>query len=133
MRLRSCIIAAALALASIVAGPLVASERSQPYSDADFKAAQQAGEPILVDVAASWCPTCKRQAEVLNGLFEQGRFEDLTVFEVDYDDQKDVVRAFRAPRQSTLIVYRGKEETGRAVAITAEDDIAALLETAYGQ
>ena len=131
--MRSSLLAAALVLATVVAGPVFASERGQPYSDADFKAAQKAGEPILVDVTASWCPTCKRQGEVLSGLFEQGRFEDLTVFEVNYDDQKEAVRAFRAPRQSTLVVYRGEEETGRAVAITTEDDIAELIETAYSE
>jgi thioredoxin 1 len=127
--LRTLAVSALTALA--LGAPSFASDRAQPYSEDAFEAAQRAGEPILVDVTASWCPTCARQGEILDTLLENADFSDLTVFEVDFDDQKDAVRAFRAPRQSTLVVFRGEQETGRAVAITSEGDIEALLRTAY--
>ena len=94
---------------------------------------QAEGHPILIDISASWCPTCARQHMVLSEIFESGQFPDLVVISVDYDDQRGVVRKFRAPRQSTLIVYRGDQETGRAVAITSRRDIEALLTTAYAE
>ena len=32
----------------------------RPYEAGAFAAAQEAGKPILIDVTASWCPTCAR-------------------------------------------------------------------------
>lgn len=52
---------------------------------------------------------------------------DLIIFRVDFDNQKDVVRQFRAQRQSTLIAYRGREETGRNVGVTAYFEIDRLM------
>jgi thiol-disulfide isomerase/thioredoxin len=34
----------------------------KPFTAAAFEAAQASGKPILIDVSASWCPTCKAQA-----------------------------------------------------------------------
>lgn len=114
-----------------VSAPAFAAERAKPFTPEAFKAAQAANEPILIDVWAWWCPTCKRQGEVLDALLKNEKFADMTVFKVDYDKQKDIVRDFRAPRQSTLIVFKGETETGRAIAITAESEIEALLASAY--
>lgn len=108
-----------------------AAERAKPFTQEAFKAAQAANEPILVDVWASWCSTCRQQGKVLDALLKDEKFADFVVFRVDYDKQKDIVRAFRAPRQSTLIVFKGTNETGRAIAITAESEIATLLSSAY--
>jgi thioredoxin 1 len=92
-----------------------------------FKAAQQAGKPILVAIHASWCPTCKAQDPILGALIEQPKFKDLVYFVVDFDKQKDAVRYFGARMQSTLIAFKGERETGRSVGDTQRASIAALL------
>ncbi|MFN3835610.1 MAG: thioredoxin family protein [Glycocaulis sp.] len=104
---------------------------NEPFTPEAFSAAQAQNKPILVEVAADWCPTCRRQGAVIGSLQDEQRFDGLAVFRVDYDDQRDVARQFRATTQSTLIVFRGEEETGRAAGITSESDIAALIATAY--
>ena len=43
-----------------------------------------------------------------------GLISELTVFDIDFDTQKDAVRAFGARMQSTLIVFKGGVEVGRA-------------------
>ena len=108
-----------------------AAELSLPYTSETFEAMQADGRPILIDISASWCPTCARQHAVLGEIFDEGLFPDMVVITVDFDSQRQVVREFRTMRQSTLIVYRGDVETGRAIAITSRDDIEALLATAY--
>ena len=60
----------------------------------------------------------------------QPKFEDLQVFEVDFDGQKDLVRSFRAQMQSTLITFKGEQEVGRSVGDTRRDSIEALLDKA---
>lgn len=97
------------------------------FTDDAFAAAQQAGKPILVDVNASWCPTCARQRPILDKFEHSAELGDLTVFTVDFDSQKDVLREFNVQQQSTLIVFNGKMEKGRATGITDPDEIHALL------
>jgi thioredoxin 1 len=99
-----------------------------PYSDAAFKAAQAAGQPILVEVHADWCPTCKAQTPIIGKLAADPKFKDLKIFRVDFDAMKPTVKAFGAQMQSTLIVFKGATEAGRSVGDTKEASIAALLD-----
>lgn len=101
-----------------------------PYTASAFAAAQKAGNPILVEITASWCPTCKAQKPILSKLESDPKFKDLRVFDVDFDTQKDVVRNFKATMQSTLIAFKGDHETARSVGDTNLDSIGALLEKA---
>jgi thioredoxin 1 len=101
---------------------------TQNYNAKAFAAAQAAGKPILVEIHASWCPTCKAQLPILGELEKQDKFKDLMVFRVDFDSQKDAVRAFGARMQSTLITFKGAAETGRSVGDTNAASIASLLD-----
>ena len=88
---------------------------SQQFDPAAFEAAQKAGKSILVDVSAPWCPVCFVQGLTLRALLVKSRFEDLTVFHVDFDSQKPVLRRFNVQQQATLIVFKGAMEVGRSV------------------
>ena len=105
--------------------------RSEPFTQERFEAAQAAGHPILVDISATWCPTCRRQGEVIGNILDRGEFADLVILKLDWDDQRQIAHGFGARRQSTLVVYRGADEVGRAIAITGERDIQSLLSQAY--
>lgn len=102
----------------------------KPFDPGLFRTVQEAGGPILVDIAASWCPTCKAQKPIIDSLVQDPDFAKLTVLHVDFDTQKDVVRALGATSQSTLIAFRGQNETGRSVGDTNPDSIEALLRSA---
>jgi thioredoxin 1 len=97
------------------------------YSPDAFDAAQKAGKPILVEIHAPWCPTCKAQTPILTNLEAEPQYAGLKVFHVDFDSQKEAVRRFGARMQSTLVVFKGEAETGRSVGDTNADSIAALL------
>lgn len=92
-----------------------------------FDAAKADGGPVLVDVSATWCSTCKAQARVVDALVGEPDYADYRVFVVDYDSQKDVMRAFGASQRSTLIAFKGQTEVGRIVGDTRADSIEALL------
>jgi thiol-disulfide isomerase/thioredoxin len=98
-----------------------------PYDAAAFASAQAADKPILVEIHAPWCPICAAQAPTLDRLEHSAAFGDLAVFRVDFDTEKDVVRAFGAQKQSTLIVFHGKTEKGRSTGVTDPAAIEALL------
>lgn len=107
--------------------PLANAAMESPFTQDAFTAAQKAGKPILVDITAPWCPTCAAQKPILNKLAADPAFKEMVILRVDFDSQKDVVRALNARSQSTLIVYRGANEVGRSVGDTNEASIAALL------
>ena len=74
-------------LATWAAGSVASAVDRKSYDTASFKAAQQSGARILVDISATWCPTCKAQKPIIDGLAEQPVNTDLVIFEVDFDSQ----------------------------------------------
>jgi thioredoxin 1 len=119
---------AALPLAAMASWADAAEKTS--YIPEGFAAAQAAGGPILVEIFAPWCPTCRAQQPILERLEAEPEFAAFKVFRVDFDKQKDVVRSFGAKSQSTLIVFKGGQETGRSVGDTDAASIAKLLSSA---
>ncbi len=115
-------------LANAFAAPAAfAADDVTPFTSAAFAAAQKAGKPILVEIHADWCPTCKAQGPIISELRKQPRFKNLMVMRVDFDGQKDAVKQFGARSQSTLITFKGSAETGRSVGDTDRASIEALL------
>lgn len=89
---------------------------AQPFDIQAFQEAQAASKSILIDVTAPWCPTCRQQKTIIKDV--EKKAPSLVVFEVDFDSAKDVLRRFRVQRQSTLIVFKGRNEIARSVGDT---------------
>ena len=121
---------AVAAVANAVLPTRFAQAVETEFTKAAFEAAQKAGKPILVDIWASWCPTCKAQQPILKSLLGDAKHKDMVMFRVNFDTQIDALRAFNVQQQSTLIVFHGMKETGRSVGDTNKASIAALLATA---
>lgn len=121
--------AASFAIAAIcaIAAPAHAAE-VRAWDERAFAAAQAEGKPILIEVHAPWCPVCAAQGKAIQKLASR----HLVIFRIDYDSQKPVWQRFGAQKQSTLIAFRGKRETGRLAYQTDEAKIAALLASTAG-
>jgi thiol-disulfide isomerase/thioredoxin len=97
------------------------------YTPEDFASAQAEGGPIIVDVHATWCPTCQAQRRVIEQLAEDPRFANVIIFVIDYDTEKAYKRMHRVSERSTLIAFRGGEEHDRLYAVTSFEGIQALF------
>ena len=116
-----------LTLAVIPGRPAGALER-KPFDAKAFAAEQAAGRPILVEVSAVWCPICKVQKPILANLATKPKFKNMMLFEIDFDTQKDLWRAFNVQKQSTLIAFKGTREVGRSTGDTNATSIESLLD-----
>jgi thiol-disulfide isomerase/thioredoxin len=122
-----------LVLCALVAAAVLvfslAGHATQPFDDQSFKQAQAAGKTILVDVTASWCPTCRQQRPIVEQIEKEK--PNLLVYEVDFDTAKDTLKRFRVQQQSTLIVFKGTKEVGRSTGDTDAARIRALVAKAF--
>src|SRR5260370_13462420 len=75
----------------------VANAAERKAFDADsFAAAQRRGARILVDISATWCPTCKAQKPIIDSLVTRPENNDLVTFSVDFGSQNPGGRQFAA-------------------------------------
>jgi thioredoxin 1 len=115
-------IAASTAGTPLLAGPV------QAFDQARFDAARASGAPVLVMVAADWCPTCRAQSPIIARIGNEAGFARLQIFRLDFDGQKPQRRALRASRQATLVAYKGTTEVARSVGATTEAQIRATMQ-----
>lgn len=113
-----------LASASVFAGEVL------PYKSDLFDKLAGEGKVVLIEAHADWCPTCQLQAPAVAALAHAKPYEAVTVLVVDFDKQDDALKRFRISKQSTLVVFKGKQERGRSIGVTDKTDIAALLDKA---
>ena len=127
MTLIRTLLAGLVAVALLGSLPASAAEWQEFTPDA-LAAAKADGKPILVDVFAAWCPTCRAQNPILVKLTREPKYKDLVVFKADFDAQKDDLRALNVQRQSTLIVLKGDKELDRSVGDTNQLSIEGMLD-----
>jgi thiol-disulfide isomerase/thioredoxin len=98
----------------------------QPYEKSVADKAIMSGKPVAIEVYASWCPICQAQAAAVEALKDKPAYRDLTYFRVDFDAQKDVVKALNSPR-ATIIIYRGGKEIARQSWGATEEEVMKIM------
>jgi len=122
---RSFFVAASLALAASASW---AAELA--FSQAAFDKALAEGKPVVVDFAASWCPTCKEQKPVVQSLLKDPKRKSLTVFVADFDKEDALKQRLKVTMQSTLVAFKGGKEVARSTGQTNKAELGALLDKA---
>jgi thioredoxin 1 len=112
--------------AALVPGPARAEPHA--YSAAALADAQKLGRPVIVEIFAYWCNTCRAQKQVLDELELEQRYWQVIRLLIDFDEAPADVRALGATRQGTLIMFKGAQEVGRVVGQSRREDVVALLQ-----
>ena len=96
-----------LVATSLLAAMAASFAAELPLSKPAFDKALAEGQPVVVDFAASWCPTCRAQKPIVQGLLKEDKRKALTVFVADFDTEDVLKKQFRVTTQSTLIAFMG--------------------------
>jgi thiol-disulfide isomerase/thioredoxin len=116
----------ALTLLSL-ASSLACAAGIQPFHQPSFDKLTRAGKPVVLEIGADWCPICKLQRPILEGLLQQPAYKDVTLMTIDFDKQKALMRKFNAPVQGTLLGFKGAREVARSIGDTSADGIEGLF------
>ena len=101
-----------------------------PYDKAKFDAALAAGKPVIVDFQADWCPTCKAQKPIVQGLMKESRMKGLTLFVADFDTEKALKKQLGVSQQSTFVVFKAGKEVARSTGQTDKGALSDLFDLA---
>lgn len=114
-----------LALSSLMS--LVMAGDIKPFNQKDFDELTTAGKSVVLDISATWCPTCKAQKPIIDGLMKQPAYKDVTLMTIDFDANKPALKQFKVTMQSTLVAFKGAKEVGRSVGDTSPDGLEGLI------
>ena len=102
----------------------------KPYNSADFDKALSAGKTIVVHVHADWCPVCHRQAPALQSLADDPAMAGAEFVQVNFDKDRDFLKANRISGQSVILVFKDGREVKRLVGVTDSDSIQSTVKAA---
>ena len=115
-----------LLVTSSLASIAIAGE-IRSFSQQDFDNLTREGKPVVLDISATWCPTCKAQKPIIDGLMKQSTYKDVTLMTIDFDSAKPTLKKFKVTIQSTLVAFKGDKEVGRSSGDTTPEGIEGLI------
>jgi thiol-disulfide isomerase/thioredoxin len=114
-----------LALSSIMS--LAMAGDIKPFDQGSYDKLTQEGKPVVLDINATWCPTCKAQKPIIDGLMKQPAYKDVTLMTLDFDADKPTLKKFKVTMQSTLVAFKGDKEVARSTGDTTPAGLEALV------
>jgi thioredoxin 1 len=117
--------AALFALSSIMS--LAMAGDIKPFDQGTFDRLTREGKPVVLDISATWCPTCKAQKPIIDGLMKQPAYKHVTLMTLDFDANKPILKKFKVTMQSTLVAFKGNKEVGRSTGDTTPAGLESLV------
>lgn len=101
----------------------------EEYSAPRFEDLMARGEPVLVEIYASWCPTCLLQHRALDTLHAEGRGPKIRAVRVDFDRDADFIQKYDFHYTGTMVLYNKGRESARQSGLVTPDKIEMFLKT----
>jgi thioredoxin 1 len=103
------------------------------FDKAKFETLVKSDGPVVVHTHEWWCSTCRAQANVLEALQKDPKFEKIAMFRASVSADRETLAPFKVTSRSIILVFSGGKQIGRLDWVTDAAQIRALLEQAAVQ
>lgn len=100
----------------------------EDYEQSRFEDLMQRSEPVLVEIYASWCPTCLLQHKAFETLHEENRAPMIRAIRVDFDRDQAFIHANGFQSTGLLVLFKNGKEVARASGLVTPEKILNFLD-----
>lgn len=97
----------------------------------ELQAAIKAGENVMIDCFATWCPPCKALKPVLQKIYGTNKFPDVHIYAVDVDEAEELSAHLRIQSLPTLVFFAGGKEISRTSGFNGESWLSNLIQNTF--
>ena len=102
-----------------------AMEKETTFDQKLFNKAQSEGKIIIISSWIKYCSSCAGQMKILNKAKKDGRLNDIEFENIEYFSfdvtNRNIADLFNVQYQTTLIIFKNKEEVYRSLGETTKD------------
>lgn len=100
----------------------------EDYNATVFNTRTAEGERQLVEVYASWCPTCLLQHQAFEAMIAEGKRPQIRAIRVDYDRDSAFRAKFGITATGELLILERNKIVARATGLVTPASITAFLQ-----
>ena len=102
-----------------------AMEKETTFNEKLFNKAQSEGKVIIISSWIKYCSSCAGQMKILNKAKKDGKLNDIKFDNIEYFSfdvtNRNIADLFNVQYQTTLIIFKNKEEVYRSLGETTKD------------
>ena len=102
-----------------------AMEKETTFNEKLFNKAQSEGKIIIISSWIKYCSSCAGQMKILNKAKKDGKLNDIEFENIEYFSfdvtNRNIADLFNVQYQTTLIIFKNKEEVYRSLGETTKD------------
>ena len=104
----------------------------QEFSESNFEQeVTQSSTPVLVDMWAAWCGSCRMIGPVVEEL--AGTYQGkMKMGKLNVDDHPQVAAEHRIMNIPTLLLFKGGKEVDRIVGVVPKEELARRIDKVLG-
>ena len=102
-----------------------AMKKETTFDQKLFNKAQSEGKVIIISSWIKYCSSCAGQMKILNKAKKDGKLNDIEFENIEYFSfdvtNRNIADLFNVQYQTTLIIFKNKEEVYRSLGETTKD------------
>ena len=102
-----------------------AMEKETTFNEKLFNMAQSEGKVIIISSWIKYCSSCLGQMKILQKAKNDGKLNDIEFDNIEYFSfdvtNRNIADLFNVQYQTTLIIFKNKEEVYRSLGETTKD------------
>lgn len=99
----------------------------EEFDRVNFDRYQKNGEAVLVEIYASWCPTCKAQHEALKTLESSGLRPKVRAIRIDFDRDSTFRRDIGINYTGAMLIFKNGDIVAQAAGLVTPQSIKNFL------